>query len=124
LIPARYGALRAAASITLLDPTRLDPRRRLAACISHWFRARPRHFFRRTGIPESPRWLVIHGRETEAVKIVDEIETRFRLHDAAFEDGSALKPMLLRPSGEVLLLSKQIAAGDQKFYDSGGFHLY
>jgi MFS family permease len=112
LIPARYrgwtdlaingsfwigGALGAAGSIILLDPARLDPDIgwRLAFLIGSALGLVI--FFLRTWIPESPRWLVIHGRETEAEKIVDEIETRFRLHGAALEDGSALEPMLLRP---------------------------
>src|SRR5947209_120310 len=33
-------------------------------------------FFRRW-LPESPRWLMIHGRNAEAEKIVDEVERRF-----------------------------------------------
>jgi MFS family permease len=112
MIPARYrgwtdlaingsfwigGALGAAGSIILLDPSRFDPDIgwRLAFFIGSALGLVI--FFLRTWIPESPRWLVIHGRETEAEKIVDEIEARFRLHGAALDDGSALKPMLLRP---------------------------
>jgi MFS family permease len=112
MIPARYrgwtdlaingsfwigGALGAAGSIAVLDPGRFDPDIgwRLAFLIGSALGLAI--FFLRTWIPESPRWLVIHGRETEAEKIVDEIETRFRLHGAAFEDESTLKPMLVRP---------------------------
>jgi MFS family permease len=112
MIPARYrgwtdlaingsfwigGALGAAGSIILLDPTRLDPDVgwRLAFFIGSALGLVI--FFLRTWIPESPRWLVIHGREMEAEKIVNEIESKFRLRGVALEDGSALKPMLLRP---------------------------
>ncbi len=112
MIPARYrgwtdlaingsfwigGALGAAGSIILLDPARLDPDIgwRLAFLIGSALGLVI--FFLRTWIPESPRWLVIHGRETEAEKIVDEVETGFRLRGASFPDASTLTPMLLRP---------------------------
>jgi MFS family permease len=36
-------------------------------------------FFRRW-VPESPRWLMIHGRNTEAEAIVDEVERRIAAH--------------------------------------------
>src|SRR5450631_2314804 len=54
-------------------------------------------FALRTWIPESPRWLVIHGRETEAEKIVAAIEDGFRRHGVCISDVSTLKPMRLRP---------------------------
>ena len=112
MIPARYrgwtdlaingsfwigGALGAAASIFVLDPTRFDPDCgwRLAFFIGSALGVVI--FFLRTWIPESPRWLVIHGREREAEKIVDEIEAGFRLRGVSFSDASTLEPMRLRP---------------------------
>ena len=52
-------------------------------------------FFMRMWIPESPRWLVIHGREEEGEAVVDGIEQRFR------DDGAALKPV---PTGAAIRL--------------------
>ncbi len=48
----------------------------------------------RSWIPESPRWLVIHGREAEAEKIAGEIEKGFRVH---FQDAAGLKPLRVHP---------------------------
>ena len=52
-------------------------------------------FFMRMWIPESPRWLVIHGREKEGEAVVDGIEQRFR------DEGAHLKPV---PSDAALRL--------------------
>jgi MFS family permease len=44
-------------------------------------------FFMRMWIPESPRWLVIHGREKEGEAVVEGIERRF------VNEGADLKPV-------------------------------
>src|SRR5246127_1576995 len=100
LVPARYrgwtdlvingsfwigAALGAASAIVLLDPAIIDPDLgwRLAfligACLGLVI------FLMRLWLPESPRWLMTHGRVEEANKVLDHIEGEFRARGHRFE---------------------------------------
>src|SRR4030088_520137 len=118
LVPARYrgwtdlvingsfwigAAMGAVAAIVLLDPATIGPDWgwRLAymtgACLGLVV------FVMRMWIPESPRWLMIHGKPEEAHRIVDEIERSVIGH---VQDPRALPKIRLRmrdhtPLGEV-----------------------
>ena len=74
-IGAAIGAL---AAIVLLDPAVIDPERgwRAAFLIGAFLACIV--FFMRLWLPESPRWLMTHGRAAEAEKIVAGIEAHFR----------------------------------------------
>ena len=120
LIPARYrgwtdlvingsfwigAAVGAVASIILLDPAVLPPDMgwRLAFLIGATLGLVI--FLMRMWLPESPRWLMTHGRVDEANKVLDAIETELRARGYRF-DGERLPVMRLRtrrftPLGEV-----------------------
>jgi MFS family permease len=95
LVPARYrgwtdlvingsfwvgAAIGAAGSIVLLDPALLPPDLgwRLAFFIGAALGLVI--LFMRMWLPESPRWLMTHGRPAEAAAILDGIEEGFRAH--------------------------------------------
>jgi MFS family permease len=96
LVPARYrgwtdlvingsfwigAAIGAVAAIVLLDPRLLAPDLgwRLAYLIGAGLGLIV--FVMRMWIPESPRWLIIHGRPDQAHAIVDDIEKVATVHD-------------------------------------------
>ena len=70
------AAVGAAGSIVLLDPVVIDPEQgwRLAFLIGAALAAVI--FFMRMWIPESPRWLMTHGRAEEAERVIADIEAR------------------------------------------------
>ena len=112
LIPARYrgftdlaingsfwmgAALGAGGSIFILDPAHFAPDTgwRLAFFIGALIGLII--FFLRTWVPESPRWLVIHGKETAAEQIVARIEAGVRQPGRNRPKDQALAPMKIHP---------------------------
>jgi MFS family permease len=75
-VGAAIGAL---GSLVLLDPAVIDPEHgwRLAFLVGASLALVI--FFMRLWLPESPRWLMTHGRAAEAERVVAIIETRFIL---------------------------------------------
>jgi MFS family permease len=95
LVPARYrgwtdlvingsfwigAAVGAAGSIVLLDPALLAPDHGWRAAFLIGAGLGLVIFVMRLWIPESPRWLMTHGRADEAAAIVANIEASFRRH--------------------------------------------
>jgi len=112
LIPARFrgwtdigingsfwigGGLGAAGSIFMLDPAYFNVEYgwRLAFLIGAVLGLFI--LLLRSSIPESPRWLVIHGREKEAEEIAGKIERLFEERGETLSNANDLKPMKLKP---------------------------
>src|SRR6476469_4656729 len=71
------AALGALAAIVLLDPAVIDPEHGWRAAFLSGAILALIVFFMRLWLPESPRWLMTHGRAREAEAIVTDIESRF-----------------------------------------------
>jgi MFS family permease len=70
------AALGAGGSIVLLDPAVIDPEYGWRACFGIGAALALVIFFMRLWLPESPRWLMTHGRAAEAERVVWTIERR------------------------------------------------
>jgi MFS family permease len=88
------AALGAAGSIVLLDPALFDPDMgwRLAFLIGAMLSIII--FFLRMWIPESPRWLMTHGRADEAAAVVAGIEARLIADGHRWEESTLPKTRL------------------------------
>jgi MFS family permease len=75
--------------------------------------------FLRRAIPESPRWLMTHGRHEEAERIVDQIETRMRADGIELEPIPESKALEVTGRGNVSYL--QIAKTMLRDYPSRSF---
>jgi MFS family permease len=97
------GAVGAAASILLLAPGRLPPDLGWRAAFFIGALLGLLILFLRSFIPESPRWLAIHGREDEAETIVGDIEKELNAGGAKEEvPALRLKSRHHTPIAEVL----------------------
>ncbi|MGB9368194.1 MAG: MFS transporter [Xanthobacteraceae bacterium] len=80
------AALGALAAIVLLDPALIDPEHGWRAAFLIGALLALIVFFMRLWLPESPRWLMTHGRADEAERIVADIEARVRADGHAIPD--------------------------------------
>src|ERR1043166_5906056 len=80
------AALGALAAIVLLDPAVIDPERGWRAAFLIGALMAFMVFLMRMWLPESPRWLMTHGRAREAEEIVAGIEQRIRAEGHAIPD--------------------------------------
>ena len=88
------AALGALGAIVLLDPAVIDPEHGWRAAFLIGALLALIVFFMRLWLPESPRWLMTHGREKEAEEVVAGIEARLRAEGHVIPDAPLTKVRL------------------------------
>jgi MFS family permease len=127
------AAIGAAASLILLDPAVLAPDRGWRAAFFIGAVLSIVIFLMRLWIPESPRWLITHGRAREAETIVAEIEQRLvqrghhldpgpfpliRLRTRAFTPWSEFFATIFRAQRQRTLVGLSLMAAQAFFYNA------
>ena len=97
------GTIGAAASLVFLDPAIIPAQYGWRAVFFVGSIVSIGIVFLRSFIPESPRWLVIHGREQEAEAVVADIEAHVRAHGGTVPAQDGLKPMKIHARGHTPL---------------------
>jgi MFS family permease len=95
------AAMASVASIVLLDPNVLAPDHGWRAAFLIGALLSAAILFMRTFLPESPRWLVTHGRSAEAETIVESIERRLGAVAGPPVPAIRIRPRTHTPLGEV-----------------------
>ena len=100
------AALGAAGALVLLDPARIDPEYGWRLAFLTGALLAVVIFFMRLWLPESPRWLMTHGRAAEAEAIVADIERRLAAQGHVIPDGPLprirLRARRMTPWSEVI----------------------
>ena len=89
------GAIGAAASLFFLDPAIIPAQYGWRSVFFVGSVLSIGIVFLRTFIPESPRWLVIHGREKQAEAVMGDIEADMKEHGGKIAAPDTLKPMTI-----------------------------
>ena len=97
------GTIGAAASLVFLDPAVIPAQYGWRAVFFVGSIVSLGIVFLRAFIPESPRWLVIHGREKEAEAVIGNIEAHVREHGGTVPSPAGLKPMKIHARGHTPL---------------------
>lgn len=94
------------ASLALLDPAIVDQHYGWRLCFALGIALAVAILFVRRSLPESPRWLLIHGRAQEAESVVSAIERHVEAHSGSLPQSGGFIEMPVRDRTGVLAVAR------------------